>query len=172
MNKKFFVIAIIILLAVIACVAIYVLSTNSNNSVPTNSEGQEAFSLKYNEVEIVPGTEFNESAINEESSFSEIPSCAFDGTDKVYTYDNVEITVAEVSGKDTVYSVYFIDDTIETAEGVKISNSKKTMLEKYGDSYKEELGNKYTYTKNNVELSFIVENDIITGITYTLKTNN
>ena len=172
MNKKGTIIAIIVLVIVVAAFAIiYLINNNGESSIPTSSN-EELFSLKYNGVEIVPGTEFNENAINEENSVSEIPSCAFDGTDKVYTYPNVEITVAKINEKDTVYSVYFINDLAETAEGVKISDSKNTMLEKYGDKYEEVLENKYTYTKNNVELSFIVENDTITGIDYTLKTNN
>ena len=172
MNKKSIIITIIVLaIAVVAFAIIYLINNKESNSIPTSSN-EEIFSLKYKGIEITPGIEFSENTINEENNVSEIPSCAFEGTDKVYTYENVEITVAKINGKDTVYSVYFINDLAETTEGVKISDSKDTMLEKYGDNYKKVLENKYTYTKNNVELSFIVENDTITGIDYTLITSN
>ena len=44
------------------------------------------------------------------------------------------------------------------------------MIEKYGTDYEQKLGNKYIYLNGNVELSFIIESDIITAIEYTLVT--
>ena len=168
MNKKN-VILISCIIIIIAIVGIAFISTNKKSEDKPN---QQSFSIKYNGIEIAPGTEFKEENIKEKAEITEIPSCAFEGTDKVYTYENIEITVAKIDGKDKVYSVYFIDETPETAEGVKISDSKDLMIEKYGTDYKEELGNKYTYTKGNVELSFIIENDTITSIVYTLITKD
>lgn len=171
MNKKS--ILIVVLLLIIVVVVAIILLNGKKDAIPTtNSNTEQAFSIKYKDVEVVPGTEFNVDAINAEADFSEIPSCAFEGTDKMYTYDNVEIIATEIDGKDKVYQVYFIDDTISTNEGVKITDSKDLMIEKYGNEYEEKLGSKYVYTKNNVELSFMIENDIITGIEYTLKTDN
>ena len=46
------------------------------------------------------------------------------------------------------------------------------MIEKYGENYEISLETKYTYTRGDVDLSFIIENDIITSIEYTLKTDN
>lgn len=174
MNKKTILIITILVLVILAIIAIALLLPNNKkkDSIQANNNAEEMFSLKYKGVEIVPGTEFNEDKIEDEAVLSEIPSCAFEGTDKVYTYDNVELIIAEIDGKDTVYSVYFIDDSAETNEGIKISDTKGDMIEKYGDNYEEVLGNKYVYTKNNVEISFMIENDIITGIEYTLKTSN
>lgn len=171
MSKKIigFIIAVIII-AVIVAVVVFA-NKGDNNTVESNGSAESTYSVKYDGVEIVPGTEFNADNIKKEAIFSEIPSCAFNGTDKVYTYDNAEITVATINGKDTVYSVYFIDDGIETSEGVKITDTKDKMIEKYGTEYKEELGNQFTYTKGNVELSFNVENDIVVGIVYTLITS-
>ena len=125
----------------------------------------------YKGVEVLPGTKFDESQIKEKADFSEIPSCAFSGTDKVYTYEGVEIIVAQIDNIDKVYSVYFINDLAQTGEGLKISDNKQKMIETYGKDYNLSMDNKYTYTRENVELSFIVENNIITSIEYTLKTD-
>lgn len=170
MNKKSIAI-IIVIVVIIAIVGVAALLFKNENDSETNSseDVEENFSVKYLGVEIVPGTEFRENQINEIAALSEIPSCAFEGTDKIYTYEGVEITVATIDGEDKVYEVYFIDETAETEEGVKITDNKELMLEKYGTDYKEEFGNKYTYTKGNVKLSFTVENNVITGITYTLS---
>ena len=131
---------------------------------------EKSFSIEYDGADIIPGTKFDENKISEIANISEIPSCAFEGVDKVYTYPNVEITVADIDGVPTVYSVYFMDETISTGEGVKISDSKELMIEKYGENYENSLENKYDYVdvKNGVTLSFIIENNIITGIEYTL----
>jgi hypothetical protein len=100
----------------------------------------------------------------------ELSSCAFDGNDKVYTYENMEITVSPLDGKDIVYSVYFLNDRITTKEGVKITDDKETMIETYGENYKN-INNKYSYLKGDVLLSFIIENDIIISIEYMYSNN-
>ena len=146
-------------------------NNNSNTNV-SESSSKEGFLVKYDGVNVAPGSKFDESKISEEATISEIPSCAFEGTDKVYSYSGVEITVCDIDGVPTVYSVYFLDDTISTEEGVKISDSKDLMIEKYGQDYENSLSNKFDYKKGKVILSFIVENDNISGIEYTLITNN
>lgn len=169
MNKKiiFIIIAILIIGAVVGVIILGSKKNESDKTKETNAE-QTTFEVKYQDVEITPGKEFSADRIKEEANLSEIPSCAFNGVDKVYTYENFEIIVASVDGKDTVYSVYFDNDAMETTEGVKVTDTKDKMIEKYGNNYKQELGNKYIYTNNNVELSFIIESDIITAIEYTL----
>lgn len=172
MNKKiiFIIIAVIVIAAVLGIVVMTGKDKIKDSKEDKEDIGKTTFSIKYKDVDITPGKEFNEEKIDEESNLSEIQSCAFDGTDKLYTYENFEITVASVNGKDTVYSVYFDDDEMATSEGVKVTDTKDKMIEKYGTEYKQELGNKYIYANGNVELSFIIESDIITAIEYTLIT--
>ena len=166
----------IFIIIIIGIISILILTgcnkQEQEGTIQTSQENTEKFSVEYNGVQVVPGTEFNAETIGEEAEFSEIPSCAFAGTDKVYTYAGMEITVATIDSKDKVYSVYFIDDSVETEEGVKITDSKEKMIEKYGENYEISLETKYTYTRGDVELSFIIENDMITSIEYTLKTDN
>lgn len=171
MGKKivFLVIAVVV---IVGC--IFLIMRNGDNkdkevASENNAEGT-TLSIKYDNVEVTPGKEFKAEQIKEEANVSEIQSCAFDGMDKVYTYENFEVTVASVDGKDTIYSVYFDNDEVATTEGVRVTDTKDKMIEKYGTEYKEELGNKYIYKDGNVELSFIIENDIITAIEYTLVT--
>lgn len=168
MNKKsiIFIIVAIVIIIVIAAGAIFLF----NKKEEEEKETANTFEMVYQGVNITPGKAFEANKITEQATISEIASCAFDGTDKVYTYENLEIIVANVEGKETVYSVYFINDIPKTVEGVKIASSKDEMIQKYGEEYKTGLGNKYTYTKGNVELSFTVENEVITGIEYRLDT--
>ena len=178
MKKAGLVIVILVIIAAIIAVVVFV----NGGEKPTNAntvatEGQAEISEALYKVEfegkdLTPNAVFTQADFGEPQQFSEIPSCAFAGTDKVYTYAGMEITVATIDSKDKVYSVYFIDDSVETEEGVKITDSKEKMIEKYGENYEISLETKYTYTRGDVELSFIIENDIITSIEYTLKTDN
>lgn len=168
-NKKTIIIVVTIaVLLLIGFVATYFLKNDKKES---NSSTSKDFSMIYKGVEVLPGTKFDENQIKEKADFSQIPSCAFDGTDKVYTYEDIEIIVAQIDNIDKVYSVYFINDLVQTGEGLKITDNKQKMIETYGKDYNLSMDNKYTYTKENVELSFIVENDTITSIEYTLKTD-
>ena len=118
---------------------------------------------------MTPGQVFIKEAFGEEQSYSEIPSCAFQGTDKVYNYGAYEITTSDINGQETIYSTYLLDDSIATPEGVKIADDKNAMITAYGENYQEN-GNEYIYTDGIVNLSFIIENDTIMSIQYVMVT--
>lgn len=171
MKKKVILILAIIVVIIIGIIVFFIV--NNGKESPNEETGTtNSYSIEYNGVDVTPGKPFDENAISEEYSFYEIESCAFEGTDKVYTYSGVEIIVAEVDGVDTVYSVYFLDTETQTAEGVKVSDTRDAMINAYGEDYENLIENSYVYTKGDVMLSFIVENDTITSIEYTLNINN
>ncbi len=175
--KKSSIIVIAIIIVVVIAIAAYFLLNNkeesnqqaSNNSTSVTQEENNttAIKLEYEGKDMTPGAVFSREIFGQEQSYSEVPSCAGQGTDKVYNYGSYEITAYQDGEEEKIYSVYFIDDQITTTEGVKISDDKSVMLEKYGESY-EQTGNQYTYKSGNVLLAFIVENDFITSITYSL----
>ena len=173
--KKALIVIIAIIVIVAICVGVYFLTNGSKetnspaeNGVNTAEDSSEnTIKLEYEGKDMTPGAVFSRDIFGEELTYSEVPSCAGQGTDKVYNYGSYEITAYQDGDQEKIYSVYFIDDQITTTEGVKISDDSSVMFEKYGDNY-EQTGNQYTYTSGNVELSFIVENDFIRSITYTL----
>ena len=175
--KKSSIIVVLLVIVVIIAVAVYFIVNNNseeansqaeNNVDTATAEGNAAsITLEYEGKNMTPGEVFSRDIFGQEESYSEVPSCAGQGTDNVYNYGSYEITAYQDGDQEIIYSVYFIDDQITTTEGVKISDDSSVMLEKYGENY-EQTGNQYTYTSGNVELSFIVENDFITSITYTL----
>lgn len=173
MKSKFLIVLVVITLILAGATYVYLNGTEgitnmfkkNEGTIETEEQGGDAFKMIYRGVDVAPGREFSKDSISEEAAFAELASCAFEGTDKVYTYENVEITASELKGKETVYSVYFLNETVETPEGIKITDEKAKILEKYGENYNE-LGNQISFTKGDVVLSFIVENDIITSIEY------
>ena len=174
MKKSLIVIIATVVIAAI-CVGVYFVTNGSKeadvsaeNSVSTaEANNESALKLEYEGKNMTPGEVFSRDIFGQEESFSEVPSCAGQGTDMVYNYGSYEITAYQDGDQEIIYSVYFIDDQVTTTEGVKISDDSSIMFEKYGDNY-EQTGNQYTYKSGNVELAFIDENDFITSITYTL----
>lgn len=173
MGKKIFFVVIILIIIIGVIAAVNVLTNNDEVEEVGGTEEavqtEESFSVEYAGVDVTPGVPFDETAITEEYTYSEIQSCAFDGYDKVYTYSGVEIDSAEIDGVETVYYVYFIDTETETTEGVKLADSVDVMLEAYGEDYEQPTENSYVYTRGDVILTFVVESDVITSIEYTLN---
>ena len=172
--KKALMVILVIIVIVAICVGVYFLTSGSKetnspveNSVNTAETNESTIKLEYEGKDMTPGAVFSRDIFGQEQSYSEVPSCAGQRTDKVYNYGSYEITAYQDGDQEKIYSVYFINDQITTTEGVKISDDSSVIFEKYGDNY-EQTGNQYTYTSGNVELSFIVENDFVTSITYTL----
>jgi hypothetical protein len=150
--KKIF---IIVLLSII-------ILTGCNKKTTTNNR---EYYLSYNNKNYILGEPFVKENYGEPKNYSEVSSCAFEGLDKTYTYEHVELTTYPVDGKDKLYVIYFLDDEITTNEGIKISDSFEDMVAKYGSNYKNE-GNLYTYTLGKTNLKFIIENNYITSIEY------
>jgi len=174
MNKRVLIGIIIMIIVVITGVVLFVNmggEKTDNKNISKQIENEEENTnckVTYGSVNVTPGKEFNVDEIAEEGVMSQIPSRAFDGTDNVYTYSDIEITTTNIQGVEKVYSVNFLNDIIETEEKVKISDEKDKMIEAYGNDYKND-NTKYIYTKGDVELSFIIKNDIITNIEYIYK---
>ncbi len=105
-------------------------------------------------------------ALGEPTKYFESESCAFQGLDKVYTYGGVVIKTYPMEDVDYVLSVELKDDTVSTPEGISIGDSLSKVTETYGDPT-ETLATSVSYTKGNSKLSFFVENDAVTSITYT-----
>ena len=82
--------------------------------------------------------------LGEPLTYLEAPSCAFQGTDRIYGFGSYEIT---------------------TYEGIYIGCSKNDMEAAYGTEYQETSGS-YIYTKDDMTLQFITEQDTIIAIRY------
>lgn len=95
----------------------------------------------------------------------ETPSCAYQGMDKIYSYSNIQVTTYVKEGKEYIYDIYFLDDSVATKEGLYIGASKEDMISIYGNDYIEEVG-MYTYERDGIQLKILIEDDIISTIEY------
>ena len=107
--------------------------------------------------------------LGEWKNYAETTSCAFKGLDKTYSYPGFDLYTDPLNGKDNVNSVYFVDDTVSTPEGIHIGSTKEEMEAAYGTDYEEEFG-AYTYTKDQSRLQFLVTDGVIDSVEYTAIT--
>ncbi len=104
-------------------------------------------------------------ALGEPISYFEAASCAFEGLDKMYTYNSFEVDTYPIEDKDYISAIIFKDDSITTAEGIAIGETKAGVEAVYGTDY-EEQGSMLVYQKDGMKLSFIFDGDTVTSIQY------
>lgn len=104
-------------------------------------------------------------ALGEPLSYTEQPSCAFEGMDKTYSYGSFYIDTYTQSGTDFIYSVWFADDTVTTQEGLYIGASQSTVEAIYGTE-NFDGDNSFTITKGDTTLLIILEGTTVSSIQY------
>lgn len=123
----------------------------------------------YNGVNVIIDAEADEiiEALGEYKSYYEAASCAFDGLDKIYTYDSFEIDTYPTDDVDYISAVILKDDLVETAEGICIGSSLSEVEAAYGEGSDD--SGYLTYEKDDMKLCFILEDDVVVSIEYQTK---
>lgn len=103
--------------------------------------------------------------LGEPLSYFEAPSCAFQGLDKIYTYNGFEMDTYPVEDKDYVSAIIFKDDSVTTAEGVGIGDSMEKMEQAYGSDSTKEDG-VVVYSRDGMKLCFILKDNEIISVEY------
>ena len=141
-------------------------SEEQNQSEQKKENG--TFSFLYEGVTLTPGEVFDESSLGEYSGLSEVPSCAFDGNDRVYNYEMFELTAYIDGDEERIYSIYFIDPNLPTTEGLRLGDTVDDMKSLYGENY-EMVGTSYDYIGGDTVLSIVTQNDVVVSIEYRLN---
>ena len=96
-----------------------------------------------------------------------IPSCAFDGYDRVFSFPGIQIHTYPLGDDDFVHTISLRDDTVTTKNGIFLGRSFVDVKEAYGDEFTQEYG-MVTFTRGQTTLSFLIENNMVIAITYGL----
>ena len=103
--------------------------------------------------------------LGDAKSYTEAASCAFDGLDKTYYYGSFYLYTYPDGDIDRINMVVLCDDTVATAEGISIGDSKEKVESIYGaDGYNGV--NAYVLTSGESTLTIIMENDQVSSIQY------
>jgi predicted small secreted protein len=105
--------------------------------------------------------------LGEPRNVFEEASCAFDGIDRVFSYPGLQIHTYPKGSDDYVHTISLRDDGIRTMQGIYLGSTMDAVVKAYGDEYKME-SDVLIYTKDQTTLSFFIEDDIVTAITYNL----
>ena len=94
-------------------------------------------------------------ALGEPQDKLEAKSCVHEGYDRVYYYAGYEVnTQPTADGREVIVSVYLTDDSMTTAEGIRIGDSADAMKNTYGDA--DGASGVYSYTKTDASVSSTV----------------
>ena len=103
--------------------------------------------------------------LGEPKSYTEQASCAFEGLDKTYFFGSFYLQTYPGTEGDCVYSLWLVDDTVTTAEGIYIGSSQQEVENAYGaDTF--DGANSFTVTKGDSILTIILENGVVSSIQY------
>lgn len=130
-------------------------------------EKQEGFAFSYGGCKIMPNSEAAPiiAVLGEPQSYTEEASCAFDGKDKTYFYGSFYLSTYPLNGKDYVYRIWFVDDSVATQEGIRIGNSQKE-VEDICEAGCFRGTNAYTRTQNGTKLTILLTDGCVSSIQY------
>jgi len=116
-------------------------------------------------VILVPGEAYDPDALPAPDSVYQVPSCAIEGTDNVYSFPTFEVTAFDDGSGEVIYSVVIIDPNVATDEGLLLGDKVERVIELYGENY-EESGTAMVYTGGDTMLRIIVQNGYVADIEY------
>lgn len=129
------------------------------------AEDVKGFCLTFNGVELTPGTVYDAAALPEPASVYQVPSCAIEGTDNVYSFDTVEITAFNDGTQEIIYAIAILDPNVATDEGLYLGDDAARVIELYGEEY-EENGTAMVYTRGNTMMTIILQNGCVVDIEF------
>ena len=123
------------------------------------------YSFVMDGVTLTPGEAFDPSVLPAANSLFQIPSCAFEGTDNVYSYNTCEVTAYNEGNGEVIYSVFLLDPTVMTPEGLAIGDEEAKIVAAYGSGYNLSDG-QYTYIGRNSQLLILTSDGFVTNIEF------
>jgi len=108
--------------------------------------------------------------LGEAKSSYEAPSCAFDGTDVIYSYPGFDLLTFVDKGDGIVSGVVLRDDTVETIEGIFIGSDKAAVESAYGKL--ADGASNLRVTKGSCELIIILTDGSVSSIQYIPASSN
>lgn len=164
---------IAMLLAVAICVCFAACQNTQNPDTPDTKEPvQDSFTFTYKGTKIALHAPAEQviAALGEPLEYSESTSCAFDGLDKSYKYGSFYLETYPIGEKDYVYGWWFVDDLVETDEGICIGSTKAEVDAAYG-AENFNGSNAYTVKKGSGVLTIILEKDVVSSVQYAIITD-
>ena len=104
-------------------------------------------------------------ALGDPVSYTEEASCAFSGLDKTYNFGGFFLQTYPIGDADYIYSVWLMDDSSETPEGIYIGASQAEVEAAYGTEGFNG-SNAYILKGTTSTLTIILEDGVVSSIQY------
>ena len=104
-------------------------------------------------------------ALGDPVNFTEEASCAFTGLDKTYYYGGFYLQTYPMGEEDFVYSLWLVDDSSTTPEGIYIGASQAEVEAAYGTEGFNG-SNAYVMTGTTSTLTVILTDGVVSSIQY------
>jgi predicted small lipoprotein YifL len=140
-------------------------TTTQQTEATIDAADADGFYFEYEGVKLVPGAAFDPAVLPEADSVFEVPSCAIEGTDNVYSYPPFELTAYNDGTGEVIYSIYLVDPDASTMEGLYVGDDLATVTQLYGTDYTEN-DTELTFTKGNTTLNLILDGETVISIEY------
>ena len=137
-------------------------SSSSGSAASSSSEGF-SFTSGSTKIEVNADASAIVDELGDPDDYFESESCALEGLEKVYTYAGFHLNTYPVDDKDYVLSVDFMDDTVETDEGISIGSTKDEVTEAYGEPA-EETSSSLVYEKGDTEMTIGLDGDSVSSL--------
>lgn len=108
-------------------------------------------------------------ALGEPKSYTEEESCAFEGLSKTYYFGSFYLETYPDGETDRVYSVWLVDDSVTTEEGIYIGSNQQQVEDAYGAEWYNGK-NAYIVKAGDCILTIILDNGAVSSIQYTAVT--
>jgi len=141
---------------------------NSNPAMEQENDAKEWY-FANNGVKLVPGADSAvfKNALGKPNFLFEAESCAFEGMDRIYSYDGFEIYTAD-DGEEKITSILIMDDSVKTVEGIYLGETVDKMIALYGEADEQNFET-YTYYRGDSLLIFMFEDGELVSVEYSLR---
>ena len=103
--------------------------------------------------------------LGEPVSYTEEASCAFSGLDKTYYYGGFYLQTYPMGDSDYVFSLWLVDDSSTTPEGIYIGSTQAEVEAAYGTEGFNG-SNAYVMTGTTSTLTIIMDDGVVSSIQY------
>lgn len=146
------------------CLALFLTGCAAEETIPTTSVEKDALTFYYNGTGIPMHTPAEPilTALGNPKTYTEAPSCAFEGLDKTYFYGSFYLTTYPGEDGDRIQGLWFADDTVATADGITIGSTRAQVEQAYGAFE----GDSFVLETDTARLTILLTRDTVTGVRY------
>jgi hypothetical protein len=106
--------------------------------------------------------------MGEPVSFSEAPSCLFEGTDKTYEFDDIVVYTITSKGVDLIDGIDLLTSKYATRRGITVGSTKASIIAAYGEPFSSDYDLVYladpSQNDSTATLTFIMDGDVVATV--------